>query len=132
MKKEIGLWIDHRKAVIVIIKDGEEEIKKIKSNMEKHVHFSSGDGSEDGSSEDVCDRQFQNHLKGYYDQIIACIRDADSIRILGPGEATGELGKRIERERLKAHILPIETEHKMTDRQILAKVRERFSVQNMP
>jgi stalled ribosome rescue protein Dom34 len=132
MKKEIGLWIDHRKAVIVIIKDGEEEIKKIKSNMEKDVRFSSGDGSEDGSSEDVRDRQFENHLKGYYDQVIACIRDADSILILGPGEAKGELGKRIEREGLKAHIHPIETEHKMTDRQILAKVRERFSVQNMP
>lgn len=41
MKKEIGLWIDHRKAVIVIVKDGEE---KIKSNMEKHVRSSSGDG----------------------------------------------------------------------------------------
>lgn len=132
MKKEIGLWIDHRKAVIVIIKDGEDEIKKIKSNMEKHVRFSSGDGSEDGSSEDVRDRQFENHLNGYYDQVIACIRDADSILIFGPGEAKGELEKRIEHEGLKATIPPIETEDKMTDRQILAKVRERLSVRNMP
>jgi stalled ribosome rescue protein Dom34 len=132
MKKEIGLWLDHRKAVIVIIKNGEEEIKKIKSNMEKHVRFSSGDASEDGSSEDVRDRQLENHLNSYYDKVIACVRDADSILIFGPGEAKGELEKRIEHEGLKAHILPIETEDKMTDRQILAKVRERFSAQNMP
>ena len=132
MKSRVGLWIDHRKAVIVIIKDGEDEIKKIKSNMEKHVRFSSGDASEDGSSEDVRDRQFENHLNSYYDKVIAYIRDADSILIFGPGEAKGELEKRIEHEGLKAHILPIETADKMTDRQILAKVRERFPAQNMP
>jgi len=132
VKKEIGLWLDHRKAVILIIKDGEEEIKKVKSNMEKHVRFSSGDASEDGSSEDVRDRQFENHLNTYYDEVIAHIRDADSILIFGPGEAKGELEKRIEYERLKAYILPIETVDKMTDRQILAKVRERFPARNMP
>ena len=123
MKKQAGLWIDHRKAVIVIIKDEVEEIKKITSNMEKHVRFSSGDGSEDGSAEDVRDRQFGNHLNSYYDEVIAYIRDADSIQIFGPGEAKGELEKRIEHEGLKAKILAIETVDKMTDRQISAKVR---------
>ena len=123
MKKQAGLWIDHRKAVIVIIKDEVEEIKKITSNMEKHVRFSSGDGSEDGSAEDVRDRQFGNHLNSYYDEVIAYIRDADSIQIFGPGEAKGELEKRIEHEGLKARILAIETVDKMTDRQISAKVR---------
>ena len=122
MKKQVGLWIDHRKAVIVILKDEEEEIKKIKSNMEKHVRFT----SEDGRGEDVRDRQFENHLDSYYDEVIAYIRDADSIQIFGPGEAKGELEKRIEREGLKAHILAVETVDKMTDRQIAAKVREHF------
>ena len=124
MKKEIGLWIDHRKAVIVIIKDEEEEVKKITSNMEKHVRFT----SEDGRGEDVRDRQFENHLNSFYDEVIAYIRDADSIQIFGPGEAKGELEKRLEHEGLKQNILAIETVDKMTDRQITAKVRERFLV----
>jgi len=122
MKKQVGLWIDHRKAIIVILKDEEEEIKKIKSNMEKHVRFT----SEDGRGEDVRDRQFDNHLDGYYDEVITYIRDADSIQIFGPGEAKGELEKRIEHEGLKSHILAVETVDKMTDRQISAKVREHF------
>jgi len=126
MKKEIGLWIDHRKAVIVIIKDEEEEIKKVTSNMEKHVRFTSSSTSEAGSSEDVRDRKFGNHLNSYYDEVIAYIRDADSIQIFGPGEAKSELEKRIEHEGLKAHILAIETADKMTDRQISAKVRNHF------
>ena len=124
MKKQAGLWIDHRKAVIVMISDEGEEIKKITSNMEKHVRFTGGTASEDGSTEDVRDRRFENHLNSYYDEVIALIRGADSIQIFGPGEAKGELQKRLEHEGLKAHIFAIETVDKMTDRQISAKVRE--------
>ena len=125
MKSEIGLWIDHRKAVIVIVTDEGEETKQITSNMEKHVRFSSG-SSEDGSAEDVRDRQFGNRLNNYYDNVIACLRDAESIQIFGPGEAKGELEKRLESEGLKGRIVGIETVDKMTDRQIAAKVRQRF------
>ena len=125
MKSEIGLWIDHRQAVIVVVTDAGEETKRIISNMEKHVRFSSG-SSEDGSAEDVRDRQFGSHLNSYYDEVIAVIRDADSIQIFGPGEAKGELEKRIESEGLKGRIVGIETVDKMTDRQIAAKVRPRF------
>lgn len=123
VKKEIGLWIDHRKAVIVIINDGNEEIKNIKSNMEKHVRFA-GEG---GEGEDVRDRQFDNHLNSFYDEVITYIRDADSIQIFGPGEAKGELEKRIEHEGLKAKIT-VEAADKMTDGQISAKVREHLLV----
>ena len=125
MKSEIGLWIDHRQAVIVVVTDAGEETKRIISNMEKHVRFSSG-SSEDGSAEDVRDRQFGSHLNSYYDEVIAVIRDADSIQIFGPGEAKGELEKRLESEGLKGRIVGIETVDKMTDRQIAAKVRQRF------
>ncbi|MEO7838503.1 MAG: hypothetical protein ABIU06_04060 [Anaerolineales bacterium] len=128
MKRQVGLWIDHRKAVIVDLRDGEEELKKITSNMEKH-DSSTGD---DGSGEDVRDRKFGNHLNSYYDEVIAYIRDADSIQIFGPGEAKGELETRIKREGLKAQILPVETVDKMTDRQISAKVRGQFLPKSGP
>ena len=124
MKKQAGLWIDHRTAVIVLITDEGEEVKKIVSGMEKHVRFAAR--REGGAGEDVSDRKFGNHLNSYYDQVIAIVRDADSIQIFGPGEAKGELEKRLEHEGLKAHILAIETVDKMTDRQIAAKVREHF------
>ena len=124
LNKQAGLWIDHRKAVIVLITDEGEEVKKIVSGMEKHIRFM----GEDGQGEDVRDRQFGNQLNGYYDQVIAVVRDADSIQIFGPGEAKGELKKRLEHEGLKEHILTIETMDKMTDRQIAAKVRERFPI----
>ena len=123
MKKQAGLWIDHRKAVIVIVSEAGEEVKEITSNMEKHVRFTEGNGSQDGSSEDVRDRQFGNHLDNFYDAVVAVIRGADTIQIYGPGEAKGELAKRLEHDGVKERILVIETEDKMTDRQISAKVR---------
>ena len=126
MKNRVGLWIDHRKAVIVMISETGEEIKEITSDMEKHVRFTGGTASDDGSTEDVRDRQFGNHLNSFYDQVIAVIRQADSIQIFGPGEAKGELAKRLEREGLKACILSIDTVDKMTNRQVAAKVREHF------
>jgi hypothetical protein len=123
MKKQAGLWIDHRKAVIVIVTEAGEEIKEITSNMEKHVRFTGGTASQDGSTEDVRDRQFGNHLDRYYDAVIAVIRGADTIQIYGPGEAKGELAKRLEHDGVKERILVIETMDKMTDHQIAAKVR---------
>ena len=127
MKKEIGLWIDHRKAVIVIVTNDGEEIKKITSDMEKRVRFSGGTAG-DGSSESARDHQLGNHLNNYYDEVIAIIRDAEAIQIFGPGEAKGELEKRLETAGVKAQILAVETVDKMTDRQIAAKVKERFPV----
>ena len=132
MKTTVGLWIDHKKAVIVVVTDEEEETKLIISRVEKQLGRPDGIRSTtpyesqqvpaDGSRE----RKFTAHLNIYYEAVIACIRDAESILIFGPGEAKGELQKRIKKHRLAGRIVGIETVDKMTDRQIAAKVREYF------
>jgi hypothetical protein len=126
MKKQIGLWIDHRETIIVAIGDQGEETRRIESGMEKHVRFSGGSGPEDGSAEDQRDRRFTNHLNRYYDEVISYIRDAKSILIFGPGEAKGELKTRLESQKLGERIVDVETDDKMTDQQIAAKVRQYF------
>jgi hypothetical protein len=132
MKKEVGLWVDHRKAVIVTIENKVELVKEIKSDVDKHVRFSSGTTSkasnnpQGSTSEDVRDRQFGNQLKEYYEGIVAMIRDADSIWIFGPGEAKGELENLLKHEGLGDHIVGVETVDKMTNNQIAAKVRDHF------
>ena len=125
MKKEVGLWIDHRKAVIVSVTDKGEETILIISDMEKHVRYS-GAAQED-SAEDQRDARFTGHLNKYYDRVISCVRDAESILIFGPGEAKVELEKRLEKESLGERVVGIETVDKMTDRQIAARVRQQFS-----
>ena len=126
MKRKVGLWIDHRKTVIVSVTDnGEETSRLIESGMEKHVRYS-GAAQED-SAEDQRDTRFTGHLNKYYDRVISSIRDAESILILGPGEAKVELEKRLKKEALGGRVVGIETVDKMTDRQIAARVRQQFS-----
>jgi stalled ribosome rescue protein Dom34 len=124
MRREVGVWIDHRKAVIATLVGKTEETMQVASNMEKHVRYS-GAAQED-TAEDQRDRRFTGHLDKYYDEVVACIRDADAILILGPGEAKGELVDRIGKAALRGRIVGIETVDKMTDRQVVARVRQRF------
>lgn len=132
MKKEIGLWIDRREAILVILTDGEEEIRHIPASGEKYARYPGNsnartpEGLMGFTVEDQRDRKYANQLKKYYDEVITVIRGADAIQIFGPGEAKGELEKRIGQIGLKAHMPAIEATDKMTDRQISAKVREHF------
>ena len=131
MKTAAGLWIDHRKAVIVIVTDKGEEIKLIVSKVEKQPGRFGGVRTttpyeQQVLADDSLEREFKGHLNIYYDAVIASIRDAGSILIFGPGEAAGELKKRLKRNKLSGRIAGIETVDKMTDRQIAAKVRKYF------
>jgi hypothetical protein len=126
MKRQAGMWIDHRKAFVVFISEGAEETEQIESGVEKRVRYSGHSASEEGSADDQRDRQFAFHLARYYDDVIAHIRNAESILLFGPGEAKGELKKRLVTKRLGARIVGVETVDKMTDNQIAAKVRRHY------
>lgn len=131
-RTNVGLWIDHRKAVIVVIARMKEVVIEVRSHVEKQLRLSGGPrfkteyGPQEAPPDDMQEAEFQGHLNIYFDKVISCIRDADSIMIFGPGEAKGELRKRLERARTDARITLVEKADRMTDRQIAAKVREHF------
>jgi hypothetical protein len=129
MKMTKGLWIDHRKAVIVAITDKGEDVKEILSHVEKQLgRFEGGRSTTPYEAQlvpadDSQQRGLTGHLDKFYDEIISHLRDAELILIFGPGEAKGQLVKRIAGSKLSGRIVSIETVDKMTDRQIAAKVR---------
>jgi len=132
MRKKVGLWIDHEKAVIVFVSDKGEEIKLINSEVKKHTHPSGIShsenpyGKESVTKNDIREREFSEHLRVYYEKVISCIRDVESIFIFGPGEAKVELKKRIEKDNLKGKVVSVETDDRLTDPQIVAKVKNYF------
>jgi hypothetical protein len=134
MATRIGLWIDHRKAAIVAVTDKGQETGLVISKAEKHLSHSGDSPFKDRReprqvpADDSRQRALTGHLNLYYDAVIACIRAAESILIFGPGEAKGELVKRLKRTGLGARIVGVETVQRMTDRQIAAKVREHFAI----
>jgi hypothetical protein len=83
MRTKVGLWIDHRKAIIVAVTDKGEEIGLIISMVQKQPRRS-GDSPLKGSYEsrqvpqsDSRQKRFTGHLNIYYDAVIVCIRDAE-------------------------------------------------------
>ena len=133
MKDKAGVWIDHRKAVIVLVTPTGEHTSVIVSKVEKHPQRS-GDSPLGASYEsrqvqrdDSRQRALTGHLNIYYDTVIAALRNAESLFIFGPGEAKGELKKRFMKNNRGRQIVAVETVDKMTDRQIASKVHEYFS-----
>lgn len=133
MRTRAGLWIDHRKAVVVAVTDAGEETALIISKAERQLRRS-GDSPLKGSYEsqqvpadNSRQRTLTGHLNLYYDAVIACLGNAESILIFGPGEAKGELRTRLDKVKLGGRIAAVETVDRMTDRQIAAKVRQHFA-----
>ena len=132
MRTKVGLWIDHRKAIIVAVTDKGEEIRLIISKVERQLRRSGIPllrGAYDKAqvpARNSRQRTLTAHLNIYYDAVIACIRDAEFILVFGPGEAKGELKKRLKKANLSGRIVGMETMDKMTDHQIAAKVRQHF------
>lgn len=132
MNKHIGLWIDHRRAVIVLASGSDADIKIILSHADRQP------GRQDGvrtgekhealqvPADDVKDRKFQQRLNTYYDEVIACVHEAESLLIFGPGEGKGEFRKRLEKEKPGTRTVKLETVDKMSDRQVAARVRDYF------
>ncbi len=132
MKRTAGLWIDHRKAIIVVISDKGEETKVIESKVERQQGRFEGKRSVDPyeaqmvPADNSRERRFTGQLNTYYDEIVLTVRQMEALFIFGPGEAKGELIKRLENNRLGGLVEAVETADAMTNRQITAKVREYF------
>jgi hypothetical protein len=132
MMKNIGLWIDHKKAILVVQSEQGENIQKIESEVGRHVsyrgasHPRSPYSAQYQQGDDQLDNRFKEHLNKFYDRVIAHIRAAEAVLIFGPGEAKSELEKRIAHEKVRVQIVGIETADKLTERQIATKVRRYF------
>jgi len=133
MKTKVGLWIDHKKAVIVALTGEGEHIELVISKAEKQLRRTGNSPlntpfeAQKAPADDVRQKIFTRNLNVYYDAVIASICDAESILIFGPGEAKGELKKRLETKKLEGRITAVETVDKMTKSQIASKVHQHFA-----
>ena len=128
-----GVWIDHHKAVVVLFTEKGEDLRQILADGHNSGsgNGAPGEGSharKDFVAEDKRERKTMIYLNHYYDEVLHCIQDADSILVLGPGEAKGELKKRAASQKLRGQITELETADKLTDGQIAKHVREHFSL----
>ena len=131
MNQNVGLWIDHKQAYAIWYPDGKVEV--ITSHLEPPAHYSGGTqlGGKLSQTADVelhHNDRFRLQLNKYYQQVIATLKNADSIFIMGPGQAKVELEKAIKKNKsMQSRIRKIETADKMTKNQMIACVRKFFA-----
>ena len=135
MEKRYGLWIDHEKTIIVKLIGKSHQVMHIASNIEGRYRLKGGSrsdvpyGIQRATSESKRDLRYQKHLNIYFQQIIDRLKDAKQIYIFGPGEAKIELKKKIEQDNkaLASKLADFETADKLTEPQIIEKVKNYFN-----
>ena len=135
MNHKVGVWIDHKKAVIVSTSDDPITAKTLESEVGPHARYSgrsgypTSDGPQDGRGEKKYEERYDQHLDRYYDEVIKQLGQPAALFIFGPGEAKLQLKEHLSRSKtLSEHIVEIETTDKLTDPQIVAKVKEHYGI----
>lgn len=131
MNSNVGLWIDHKQAYLIWY--DRKKVEVIPSDVEPRTHFSGGiriggTYNQGIDSELRYNDRYQTQLKKYYTRVIDLLKTADSIFIMGPGEAKLELERAIKKRKdMIKKLLSVETAGKMTRNQMVAYVREFFA-----
>ena len=126
MNHKVGIWIDHQKAVIVSASADDVTAKTLESEVGSHGRYS---GSGEGGGEKKYEERHGQHLDRYYDEVISQLGQPEALLIFGPGEAKLELKERLNRSKtFSERTVDIETVDKLTDPQIVAKLKEHFRI----
>ncbi len=128
----IGIWIDHRRAVIAELAPDGSRLAIVESKVEKHPQRG-GDSPLSGRYEpqqvpadDHRQRALTGELNHYYDRVVAALPHLEGLYLFGPGEAKGELQRRLLKTYPQVAAATIEGADKLTDKQIVAAVRKHF------
>ena len=135
MNDKVGIWIDHRKAVIVSASGDRVTTNTVESHVEPHSRYSgragfpAPEGRQDEGGEKKYEERYRLHLDRYYDEVIGHLGHPGALLIFGPGEAKLQLKERLSHFKgLSESLVGIETTDKLTEPQIVAKVKEHYGL----
>jgi hypothetical protein len=126
MSHDVGVWIDHKKAVIVSVSAGQVTTKTLESDVGPHPHYSA---SQESGGEKNYEKRHNLRLDQYYDEVISQLGQPDALLLFGPGEAKLQLKDRLGRSKISSEsIVAVESADKLTNPQIVAKVKEHYGI----
>ena len=131
---KVGIWIDHKKAVIVSASGDHVTVNTLESDVGPHARYSgragypTADGPHDGRGEKKYEGRYDEHLDRYYDDVISRLGQPEALLIFGPGEAKLQLRERLGSHTRSNKTVAVETTDKLTDPQIVAKVKEHYGI----
>lgn len=127
-----GIWIDREHATAVLVSDNENELETFHAGVSKPFPQTKESRAEheytrnDFVAEDKLERKQSHARSEMYDSILRYVASAEALFIFGPGEAKKEFQKHIASSGDRKHIVEIESSDKVTNPQLIAKIREHF------
>jgi hypothetical protein len=135
MNHKVGIWIDHRKAVMVLASSDLVTAKTVESDVGPHARYSeraaypTPDSPKAGRGEKKYAERNRQSLERYYDEVISQMGHPEALLIFGPGEAKLELKERIsDSNGLSELAVVVESSDKLTDPQIVAHVKQHYGI----
>ncbi len=128
-----GIWIDQKEALIYLMKDENESVERVRSNIDPG-HVKGGArakvpyGPQDVVSESKYLEKRKHSLKEYFDNIASKIDGSKMIFVLGPAQTKQQLHDYFKEDyHFKDIPVYVKTEDKLTENQIKAKIRDFFT-----
>jgi hypothetical protein len=122
MRQKVGIWIDHRKAVVVIASSDQVTAKTVESDVGPHARYSdraaypTPDSPKAGRGEKKFAERSRQSLDRYYDEVISQMGQPEALLIFGPGEAKLQLQERMRHSKSLSELtVDIESTDKHTD-----------------
>jgi hypothetical protein len=129
---EVGVWIDHQQAIVVILNDDGVKMRCVESVVENRARRSEGlpanvrYGRGLNPVDNLRQKEYTRRIANYYDKVISAIDAASAIYIFGPDEAKGELRTRIGQIHPNSWTT-LQAAAKITQSQIVTTVRRFFN-----
>ena len=130
MKKNTGIWIDHKQAMLVSIQGNQTVVEHLESGAESHLKPSGGwkaggtSVAQAVSNEHTVEERLKHQYHAFYQEVIKRLSDSDHIAVFGAGEAKVELAKEIAKTgELHKKVTAVETCERLTENQFAAKVK---------
>ncbi|NNN07436.1 MAG: hypothetical protein HKL90_16225 [Elusimicrobia bacterium] len=132
MATRIGVWIDHRTAVVSDADEAGGATRRITTDLGKQLRLSGGRrartqyGPQISPPDDMREADSRGRRRVFFDEVAAVVRGALRLFVFGPGEAKAEFKKRLKSRGFPGLIDEPETAERMSDRQVAAKTRAHF------
>lgn len=132
--KQIGVWLDHAKAIFIDPNDNDGKIDTVHSEMDTRVRHA-GEGADgtllggfrSSNNEHHKHQREENALSKYYDLVGKRLSGFEEILLFGPGSARSELHNIIKADKhFNGKKIDVEACDQLTENQLRAKVRNHF------
>jgi hypothetical protein len=126
MSNGAGIWLDHRRAVVVNFTTDGHRVEKFQSGL--RMILKDIDGNQPRSLFGTKSKGARGpkpapaekaDINDFFERVVAAVQNADSIVLIGPGVAKSDLRKHLERHKLADRIVTFAPAERMSDKQLV-------------